>query len=97
MLYKVGIIPILAGIFSIFVITVHFTTFHTTALHVDSADQSYAIAGNSKVKKILPIVIAIITSIFLSTIPSPVRSVFIPEWPPVFYFQNFPLSPRAPP
>ena len=97
MLYNAWIIPIIAGIFSLFVITAHFTTFHTTTLHIDSADQAVAIANNSKVKKLLPLVIAIIKSIVQTAVPSPIFSVFVAECSHTVFLKNYHLSPRAPP
>jgi hypothetical protein len=97
MLCSACTIPIVAGIFSIFVIAAHFATFHTTALHVDSADQSVAIANNSKIKKNLPILIAIFASVFEKVVPAPVFFVIVQEWSPAGLFKNSHLSSRAPP
>lgn len=92
------VITFLAANILLFVIMTHITTFHMTALHIDSADQSQAIDNSSNSKKYLPVIAEIITFlIYPGVAPSPILYFFARECSPDVFYQYSHLSPRAPP
>jgi hypothetical protein len=92
------VITILAGIlFLVVITTANFYVYHTSAKHIDSADQGLTVAKNEKIKKLLPV---LGENVHLISLDMPIQtcSIFIKESFSAYIFTLlYLIPPRSPP